>query len=386
MAGQPTYNLTAPETQFVWEKNLEREIRPRDPLLDPDSGFAGEGPDALMQQKDQLTDGPGAWIRTKLKYQLSARGRQGEEVLKGHEEPYLTATFDTYVNVFRHAFGVSSPFVQQQVSENVLQEGTDGLADFFASRFSFTAHAHACGLSMITDPAYTLHNTINAINSQYIIRPNNKAAGALVQGDKFDVDLMNVAARLMKKLRPKIRPAKTKYGDRYCVFLTPGQVKDLRDSNSLWFQKMTAAAQGGRIDDNPLWTTALGEDQGFIFFESDFVPPGLDAAGTSLQSNTARAWIGGAQALILAFGRGYDSPGFGLNRFQWIKDTEDYGQQKQIAASTIVGIARPRFTKPGEASARELGVVVVETYDAMPNGFSNADAYGDWINAGCNVV
>lgn len=384
MAGL-VYNLTDAEVVNVWEKTLDREVRKRDPLLDPASGLAGTGQDALIQQKDQLTEGPGSFIRTKLKYQLDGRGKAGDEVLKGHETSYLTATYDVYVNSLRQAFGVSSPITQQYITERAMEEGTDGLGDWFASRFSFAAHAHAAGLGAITDDAYRLHNTINAINSTYIIRPNSKAAGALTSQDTFDLDLINQAARLVKLLAPKIRPAMTKFGPRYCVFLSSEQVHDLRASNSIWFAKMTAAVQGGRIDDNPLFTTALGEDQGFLFFQSDFVPPGLNSGETKLKDKTRRAWIGGAQALFMAFGRGYEvAPGFSLNRFQWTRESEDYGHQNQIAASTIVGIGRPRYTKPGEASARENGVVVIETY-ADYGGLTNTDVYKDWTDAGYTI-
>lgn len=187
-------------------------------------------------------------------------------------------------------------------------------------------------------------------------------------------------------LRPKIRPAATKYGPRYCVFLSPEQVYSLRNSNSLWFAKMQAAMQGGRIDDNPLFTTALGEDQGFIFFESDFVPPGLNSGKTACLSNTRRAWVGGAQALFMAFGRGYEvAPGYDLNRFTWTRETEDFGYQNQLAASTIVGVARPRYKKPGEATERENGVVVIETYAAYPSSLSSTDVYRPWSLAGATI-
>lgn len=128
MAGQ-VYSLTDPEVVGTWEKTLDREVRARDPLLDPVSGLAGTGPDALIQQKDALTEGPGAWIRTKLKYQLEGRGKAQDEVLKGHEEAYLTSTFDTYVHSLRHAYAISSPITQQWITEQAMEEGRDGLAE-----------------------------------------------------------------------------------------------------------------------------------------------------------------------------------------------------------------------------------------------------------------
>ncbi len=385
MAGL-VYNLGDPEVVNVWEKTLDREVRMRDPLFDPESGLAGEGPDSLVQTKDALTEGPGAFIRTKLEYLLEGRGRAGDEQLKGHEEGYLTATDDVYVNTIRHAFGIQSPIVQQYITERAMEEGRGGLAAWFATRFSLAAHIHGAGISVITDEAYRLHNVVDPLNSTYVLRPNGKTAGNLTSGDVFDIDMINQAARFVKTVRPKIRPAMTKYGPRYCVFLSPEQVFSLREGNSLWFAKMAFAAQGGRIDDNPLYTTALGEDQGFLFYESDFVPPGLNAAGTALQSNTKRAWVGGAQALFMAFGRGYEvAPGFSLNRFQWVKESEDYGHQNQLAAATITGISRPRYLKPGEATARENGVVAIETY-ADYGSQTTDENFRPWILAGATYV
>lgn len=373
-------DVSDPATVNLWEGQLDREVRAKDPLLDDESGLAGAGQGSLLQIRDDLNSEAGSHIRTKIRYQLKGRGRGGEEVLKGHEEDYKFATDNVYVNVLRHAFNVGSPMAQQFVKEDVMNEGRDGLADWMATRLSLSLHAHAAGIGLITEGKYTLHNTIQAVNSSYIIRPNGKAAGALVAGDEFDTDLLNDVAQFVKNVRPKLRPASTPWGPRFCVFLHPDQVKSLRASNTTWFGNMRAAMAGGRIDDNPIFTRALGEDQGFLFFESDFVPPGLNSGETAFKASTRRAWIGGAQALTMAFGRGYRGPGFDLNRYQWLRDSEDYQHQNAIAVATIVGAKRPRYTHPDEASARELGIVVVETYADLGTQTA-AQAYVDWTDA-----
>lgn len=379
------YDSTDPEVIGVWERDLGREVRARDPLFDPQYGLAGESDTSLIQLKDQLTNGPGATIRTKLKYQLEGRGRAGEESLKGHGEAYKTSTFNIGVNILRHYVETSSPMVDQWVSEDTLEEGKDGLADWFATRYTFSAHLHAAGFSLITDTAYTLHNTINAVNSDYIVRPNGKTAGEnLTTADVFDIDILNHVSRQLKLLNPKIRPVKTPRGPRYCCFLSPEQVHDLRSSDSQWFATMQNAIAGGRIEDNPLLTNALGEWSGFLFFESPWVPPGINVASSIIQDNTRRAWIGGAQALFLAHGRGRAPKPYGLNRYRWDRETEDFGHVGQIAATTICGIARPRYTKPTESTARENGIIVVETY-ADHGSLSAASVYAPWTIAGASL-
>lgn len=375
------YLITDPEVMTVWEQSLEREVRLRDPLLDPEEGLTGDSDGALVKIKEQLKEKGGSTLRLTQKYQLESPGRAGDAQLKGHEDSFKTATFDMKVHVLRQATGVSSPIVQQWVAPDVMQESLDSLADWFAQRLPFALHLHAAGIGIVTQDEYNVNNTINAINSSYIFRPNAKAAGALTSSDTFDQNLVDLAAMKLKLLRPKIKPAMTKYGPKYCCFLAPEQVRDLRDSSSQWYGEMIAAVKGGRIEDNGIFTRALGEHNGVIYYESDFVPPGLNSGETAFKDKTRRAWIGGAGALALAFGRGWAAPGFDLNRFQWDHESDDYGHKKYVAATTIVGIARPRFTKPTESSAREQGVVVLETYADYGAGQTSTEVYKDYITA-----
>lgn len=374
------FPIDDPQVINTWERELNREVRARDPLFDPAMGFSGKEDSKLIQIKDELTKGPGANIRTKLKYQLEGRGRAGDERLKGHGEAYKTSTFNIYVDTLRHYVETSTPMVDQWVHEDTLEEGRDGLGDWFATRFAFSAHLHATGFNVVTDDAYRLHNTIEAINSTYIVRPNGKTtAQSLTSSDRFDVDLLNTVARHLKLLRPKIRPAMTPRGPRYAVFLSPEQIHDLRRSDSVWFATMQNALKGGVVDENPLLSNALGEWGLFIFYESDVLPPGLHSTADTIVDKTRRAWVGGAQSLVMAFGRGSAPSGYGLNRYRWDRESEDFGHRNQIAATTIGGIARPRYTKPGEASARENGILVIETYADYGPSLTSAEVYKDWL-------
>lgn len=373
-----------------WEDMLDREVRAFDPILSDGKGLAGKGQTNLVQIKDDLTRLPGASVTVQYRYQLSGAGASGAAPLKNHEENVKFATDTVNVNILRHAVEVASPMYQQYMKPDILDEARDALADWGASRLSMGLHAHAAGISIITDTSYNLNNTISAMNSTYIIRPNSKTAGNLTSGDRFTLELINTAGKFVQVVSPKMRPAATPFGPRYCVFLHPEQVADLRATNSTWYHNMRQRLAGGDIDKNPIYTRYLGEDQGFLFFVSDFVPPGLNSAGTGYQGNTRRAWVGGAGALTLAFGRGYeDNPEFSANRWLWLNDSEDYEYKRSIAAMTVVGAKRLRFTKPGEASARENSILVLETYvDHDP--FTAATVFdpdhASWVRAVPGVV
>lgn len=373
-----------------WEDLLDREVRGFDPLLNDTDGLAGKASTSVVTIKDDLTRMPGQSITMQYRYQLSGAGAAGSDKLKGHEEAIAFATDTVSIGILRQGVSVDSPMFQQYMRPDLLDESRDALADWNASRMSMALHAHGAGISIITDDKYRLHNAISAMNSQYIIRPNQKAAGALTTSDRFSLEVVNAVSQFVKTVNPKIRPAQTKFGPKYCVFLHPEQVADLRATNSTWYLNMRARLSGGDIKDNPIYTRYLGEDQGFLFFESDFVPPGLNSGGTGYQSNTRRAWVAGAGALTLAFGRGYeDAPQFSPNRWLWLQDSEDYEYRRTIAAMTVIGAKRVRFQKPGEASARENAVVVVETY-ADHGQFTAAEAFNPtcakWVDAVPGVV
>lgn len=364
----------------VWERLLQREVRVRGVLFDDKNGLAGKNASNLVILKDDLKQGAGSNIVTKLKYQLNGKGRAGDKPLKGFGEAYKTSVFRIYVDTLRHYVETSSPIIQQWVTEDTLDEGRDGLADWFITRMEFGAHLHATGIDIITENEYTLNNEVQALNSGYILRPNDKTAGNLTSADVFSIDVLNEAVMQLKLKRPKIRPAKTPRGDRFVCFLAPEQVRDLRKSDSEWFALMKSAMQGGAIEDNPLFNNALGEYNGVIFIECDLIPPGLNSGGTLFKDKTRRAWIGGASALMMAHGRGFAPPGYDLNRFRWDRETEDFGHQQQLAATTILGLARPRYTDPRDASTKEAGVLCIETY-ADHKG-TGSTIYEPWLTAG----
>lgn len=379
-------SLNDPEVFIDWEKDLYREIALSDPLLDEAKGLAGDSDGKLVQVNTDLTQKPGGSIRFKKKYRIKGRGKVQDEVLKGSAGKYKTDVYQIYVDTLRNAVEVESPIQQQWVSEDALDESKDSLATWFAERMPLSLHLHAVGADFITDDAYTLNNTITAIHSEHILRPNGKTAGNLTSNDTLTVDFVNQLVTRLKLLKPKIAPAETPFGKKYVMFLANEHVEQLRASNSDWFNIMRAAIQGGRIEDNPIFGSALGVFHDVLFMESDLIPPGFNSGGTAFKDKTRRAWVGGAQALLLAYGAGWAAPGFALNKFRWDTEADDFAHRKQIAATTIVGGGAPVFTTPGEATARQNAIIVGETYADYGSGLSSTTVYAPWLEiAGVTV-
>jgi N4-gp56 family major capsid protein len=102
---------------------------------------------------------------------------------------------------------------------------------------------------------------------------------------------------------------------------------------------------GGNVTKNPIFTGALGMYNGVVLHESTRVP----AAPTN--GNVRRAVLLGAQAGVMAFGRGY-----GKNTYSWEEEMFDYGNQLGVAAGSIAGMTKTRFNGSDFAS------IVVPTY------------------------
>lgn len=385
MSSNGYLQITDDEVVTQWETGIDIEARLKLALLDDEYGFAGASDDNLIVLKDDLTTKAGGSIRSYFAFQLSSRGRAKDEQMQGFEDRPTTSTFDLKVDTLRNAVSHESPMYQQWVAYDMLETSKRVLGDWFAKRFELALHAHATGASIITLDAYSLNNTINALQTRYIIRPHGKAQGALSSGDTMDVDIINEALLRLELLRPKIRPAMTPFGPKFVCFLAPEQVRDLRKSDSVWFQVMSNAISGGQVSDNPIFTNLLGSVHDVLFYQSNLVPPGYNTGGTKFKSKTRKAWIGGAGALNLAFGRGDRPQGFGVNRFKWDMDSQDYGYRKAISASTIVGAGRPRFTNPKDSSISEHGVLAIETYADYGNSLTDAEVYVDWTEAGASI-
>jgi N4-gp56 family major capsid protein len=84
---------------------------------------------------------------------------------------------------------------------------------------------------------------------------------------------------------PLIRPIKYQGENMYVCFLHPVQVTDLRTSTSTgqWLDIQKAAMTGGRVNDNPIFTGALGVYNNIVLHSAFRIPQAVNA-GTRLRS------------------------------------------------------------------------------------------------------
>jgi hypothetical protein len=115
-------------------------------------------------------------------------------------------------------------------------------------------------------------------------------------------------------------------------------VRDLRTNTNTgaWLDIQKAAMQGGEIEENPIFTGALGVYNGVVLHEWTRLPGGSDKP-VSFNSIVRRNVFAGAQAAAFAWGQGYSSEP------KYVEDYFDYERQFGVSVQTIAGCKKLRF-------------------------------------------
>jgi N4-gp56 family major capsid protein len=132
----------------------------------------------------------------------------------------------------------------------------------------------------------------------------------------------------------------------------PGQRLRSSTSTGQWFDIQKAAMQGGSVSDSSLiFTESLGMYRDMLLVESVRVPT-FTNAGAGANVSGARALFLGAQAAVVAHGKGTNDQG----RLELAERTFDYGKRKGVGMTLIWGMAKTRFNNQSD-----FGVFAIDT-------------------------
>ncbi len=116
-----------------------------------------------------------------------------------------------------------------------------------------------------------------------------------------------------------------------------------------------AATAGGDRTKNGIFTGALGEYNGVVLHEAVRVQNGVHSSTGAALPNVRRAVFCGAQAALLAVGKGGDP-----DSMSWVEEEFDYENQLGVSAGMIFGIKKTVF------NAADFAVLTVSSYAAAP--------------------
>lgn len=347
----------------VWSKVLDHEA-----LKYTDIGpLIGDDPNSIIHRKTELQKGPGDQITYGIRMQLNGAGFTENNLAEGNGEALSTYSDALKINELGHVVGVKSEFTidQQRVPFNLREEAKDGLADWYAKRFSVAFFNQVCGNTLQTDVRFTgLNATVAATR---IVRQSGRASDdLLLSTDTFTVDLIDKAKESAVSATPKIRPAtfggsmnggRVDYNktltDRYVMYLDQYQVFDMRRNTSTGqWQDIVKAVYTSSKKDNPIYSGAIGEWNSVILRQTstDVLPRGISSGGVVVP-NVGRAVLLGGQAAMMAFGqRG------SISKYRWNEELFDHKRRMEVSAWTIHGLKKTQY------NSADYGTVVVSTY------------------------
>lgn len=334
-----------------WEDQYNREY-----FQDRFKELKGEGENAIIQVKEDLTKKPGDSITIALVNRLTNSAVTGVATLEGNEEDLVSRSMRVYVDKRRNAVRV--PEMAEQRSAISLRNAArptlldwsqeDTRDQFIAALQSINGVAFGASSAAQRD-AWLVDNLDRVVFGAGVGSGTDHSAD-LAQLDTTNDKFSNVNLDRMimkaKTCSPKIRPMRDPgNGRRYYVALAnPYAFKDLRDSIdtevlALTNVEMQASKlfEGGDL----MWN-------GVIIKEVDNIPIYTNL-GDSATTEVTPVFLLGAQALVQAFAK----------RWTTKEEVFDYGDKHGVAVEAIMGIRKTLFgTGSGDTDdLKDHGVV-----------------------------
>jgi N4-gp56 family major capsid protein len=327
-------------TVKLWSKTLEREVLPATLF----GRFMGRGPDVACQVRDDTSKSAGDRIRISLSMLLDGDGVGGNTTLEGNEESLEYYVDNIIIDQKRNAVRHYTRIDDQRVAHDVREDSKVRLRDWWADQLDRAFINQLTGNTVETDTKKTGMQVCIAPDANHIIYGGDATSVATLNaGDEFSLDLIDKAITTIKMFKedddqPIIRPLAGGY---YACAISPHQFEDMKQDAATatvkWYNIFEAAMQGGKVEENPLFSGSLGVYNKVILFEDSRIPKANN--GGAYRDNTRAAVLFGAQSMFAAFGREGGRP----DRFLWNEETFDYGNQAGVAASLIFGMKKAVF-------------------------------------------
>jgi N4-gp56 family major capsid protein len=342
------YGVNHPLAIKKWSNELMTESLKKTHALQ----FMGKGKDSLITIKTDLTDKEGGdRIRQGIRSQLSGEGVEGDGTLEGNEESLETFYQDVLINQLRHAVRSGGKMSEQRVPFSVRDEAKDGLSDWWSNKIDTWFFNQLCGNTAASDGRLVGFNATVAPDADHVTYFDSGSTAEVSMSAtavaEFNLSAIDSAIEKATMAKNALRPLVIGGKKHFVMFIHPFQKTSLRKKTTagLWQDIQKAAIQGGQTTDNPIFTGALGMYNNVVLHESTRIPV------SPTNASVRRAVLCGAQAGVIAFGRGY-----GKEVFTWVEELFDYKNKLGVAAGCQAGMIKTRF------DGSDYGTVVVPTY------------------------
>lgn len=353
-----------PKTRFLTNDNLTRKKWARDlfKYILPAVEFnwmTGKDSNAPIQIRTELGKGEGDNITFGIRLPLVGQGTVGNRTVEGTEEQLRFRDFNCSIEELNHAVDTGGKMEQQRVPYDLMQEGKDGLGDWWIDRLSDlivnviigNSSFVFCGQAM--DAAGTAFgNVIEEPDSGHHLFMNGQAnEAALTNADTIDLsflDAMKQRAEIPETGGYKIRPLRLKGKNYYRVLMHNYVFDSLRQNTNVgqWGDLLRAA--------NKLQQPEVEISyNGMLITKVERMPRIL--AGSTAYEGVWRTALVGAQAAVWAWGGAGESKSSVMSFVPYEKDAKRF---VMIRGGGIFGCKKTVF------DSVDYGVVVGSSWGA----------------------
>lgn len=372
-----SFGTNDPLAVKLWSKKLAMESLKATQA----SKFMGTDENSLIHFKEELTKSAGDKITFGLQMQLAGLGVIGDGTLEGNEESLATYSDSIVINQLRHAVRSAGRMSQQRVPFNIRQQALAGLRDWWKNRIDLGFMNQICCNTAETAYVASSGNTQNTgLQAPFSIASSGSTASVhylsmntTTNGDdnitSANTMTLTMADRCVERATGSLglgtsnagyaplRPVIVNGDEWYVWFIHPYQRTDIRTNTATgqWIDIQKAAMTGGEIDDNPIYTGAMGAYNNVIIHVDQRITTGVNSStSTTAVSNVRRGVFAGAQALTMAFGSEN-----GQDKYTWVEELFDYENQLGVAAGMIFGQVATQF------NSDVYGLFVTSSYAAQ---------------------
>lgn len=317
----------------------------------------GKTPESCIQLLTDLDKGAGDLVYYDLLAQDRSPGVNGDSRLKGNEAPMTFYQDSLKINQKRHAHSFLG-MTQQRTNHQLRVTAKFSLSQWWSWVIEAGIMAHFAGvtgdgnesvfgpLGADTGTADFAGNTITALDAGHLVDRGGSSAV---------ITMLDTAVAKAKVQNPRMAPLMIGGEPKYVAYFHPYQIMAIKQDTGAtgWLEIQKNA--GVRGASNPIYTGALGEYNGVIIRESEFVPRnGTVSHGFMLGQGAGAIAFGNAWKKQSRAGAG------GGTFFDWKEETDDYGNEEGVGSASILGFKRSIF------NGKALGVMGLRSTESEP--------------------
>jgi len=311
--------------------------------------FIGDGPNSIVQRKHEIQKNKGDRIYFDMFMQMTGDPITGNDELSGNEKKLVSYTDDVLLDRTRDAFVKYGDLDDMYSSKDLLSIGKQILSMRFSSLID-----EYCIRWLSGDTDLKWPETVPAIASSRLIFGGDASASDfsgssdIGSNDWLGVYEISRAKALAVQASPKFRPVKAEGGEYFVMFVHPRQAFTLKQDSTFQQAQREAMPRG---KDNPLFTglNFIGYWDGVLIYLDQNCLENAD-------DDEARAILCGAQALMMAMGKGPKAT----------YEVSDHGNRHSVGMDLIWGLRRAIF------NSVDFAVFAIDTYATAPTGVAHS--------------